>query len=184
MFTRKYDAYTGCRNGNFHSNFGTSKTTKLKLIKLFSQKYDYLLLDEPSNHLDEYSRDTLIKELEKYSSYIIVSHDIELLNSSVNKILEIKNSEVKLYHGNYDYWIVKIDLLGALQWQKSYGGTEGDRGSSIQQTLDGGYIIAGNSRSTNTSTRSHSAASRSPKSSPTESFNHPRKRRSRQRIYY
>lgn len=81
------------------------ETTKLKLIKLFSNTYDYLLLDEPSNHLDENSRNALIDELEKYSSYIIVSHDIELLNTSVNKILEIRNGEIKIYHGNYDYYL-------------------------------------------------------------------------------
>ena len=86
-------------------NLSGGETTKLKLIKLFANSYDYLLLDEPSNHLDENSRGILIEELEKYSSYIIVSHDIELLNTSVNKILEIRNGEIKIYHGNYDYYL-------------------------------------------------------------------------------
>ena len=87
-------------------NLSGGETTKLKLIKLFANSsYDYLLLDEPSNHLDENSRAILIEELGKYSSYIIVSHDIELLNAAVNKILEIRNGEIKLYHGNYDYYL-------------------------------------------------------------------------------
>lgn len=47
-------------------------------------------------------------------------------------------------HGIGDYWIVKLDATGKLQWQKAYGGTGDDDANSIQQTKDGGYIVAGN----------------------------------------
>ncbi len=50
-------------------------------------------------------------------------------------------------HGQNDYWIVKISSTGALEWEKSYGGTLGDFANSIQQTSDGGYIVAGHSNS-------------------------------------
>ena len=50
-------------------------------------------------------------------------------------------------NGSYDYWIVKLDSGGEITWQKSFGGSEGDAASSIQQTNDGGYIIAGSSYS-------------------------------------
>ena len=50
-------------------------------------------------------------------------------------------------HGNDDYWVVKIDSIGTLQWQKCLGGTLGDYGESIQNTTDGGYIVAGRARS-------------------------------------
>jgi len=46
-------------------------------------------------------------------------------------------------HGGSDYWIVKLDNLGILQWQKSIGGSGYDNSTSIQQTNDGGYIVAG-----------------------------------------
>lgn len=42
-----------------------------------------------------------------------------------------------------DYWIIKISATGSLQWQKSYGSWADDWAYSIQQTSDGGYIIAG-----------------------------------------
>lgn len=51
-------------------------------------------------------------------------------------------------HGGFDYWIVKLDSIGTLQWQKGYGGSADDYPYSIQQTVDGGYIIAGNVLST------------------------------------
>jgi hypothetical protein len=48
----------------------------------------------------------------------------------------------------YDYWVVKLDATGNLQWQKSLGGTGYDEATSVQQTTDGGYIVAGTSNST------------------------------------
>ena len=50
-------------------------------------------------------------------------------------------------HSLNDYWIVKIDNLGILQWQKSLGGTMDDVANSVKQTTDGGYIVAGYSYS-------------------------------------
>jgi len=50
-------------------------------------------------------------------------------------------------HGSYDYWVIKLNALGSIQWQKSFGGTNDDIASSIQQTTDGGYIVAGKSSS-------------------------------------
>jgi len=42
-----------------------------------------------------------------------------------------------------DYWLIEIDSLGAIQWQKCYGGSNLESLSSIQPTMDGGYILAG-----------------------------------------
>ena len=49
--------------------------------------------------------------------------------------------------GSNDVWIMKLESTGAITWQKTYGGTGTDYASSIQQTLDGGYIVAGSIRS-------------------------------------
>ena len=46
-------------------------------------------------------------------------------------------------NGGYDYWIVKLDGLGNKVWDKTYGGSSVDYPESIQQTSDGGYIVAG-----------------------------------------
>jgi hypothetical protein len=45
--------------------------------------------------------------------------------------------------GYTDIWIVKLDPNGAIEWQKTYGGSGFDLAHSIQQTQDGGYVVAG-----------------------------------------
>ncbi len=45
--------------------------------------------------------------------------------------------------GFYDLFVIKLDASGAVSWKKTYGGSSYDRAFSIQQTSDGGYIVAG-----------------------------------------
>lgn len=52
-------------------------------------------------------------------------------------------------HGDYDYWLIKLSSTGTLQWQKALGGTSSDQAHTVQQTADGGYIIAGFTASVN-----------------------------------
>ena len=49
--------------------------------------------------------------------------------------------------GNWDVYLIKTDPNGNSQWQKVFGGSGGDSGYSVQQTSDGGYIIAGTTNS-------------------------------------
>ena len=57
------------------------------------------------------------------------------------------DGDVTENHGKFDVWVVKIDHLGEIQWQKSFGGSEDDIGYAGQQTSDGGYIILGRTSS-------------------------------------
>ena len=58
-----------------------------------------------------------------------------------------KESLYKLGNYNYDVYIVKLDSNGESVWQRTYGGNNYDEAYSIQQTTDGGYIVAGYTRS-------------------------------------
>ena len=46
-------------------------------------------------------------------------------------------------HGACDWWILKVDSIGSIQWQQTYGGVLRDLGGHIQPTDDGGYIVYG-----------------------------------------
>ncbi len=56
---------------------------------------------------------------------------------------ESSNGDVSGNHGDYDYWVVKLNSSGDILWQKCLGGTNVDQAFSIQQTSDGGFIVAG-----------------------------------------
>ncbi|NOZ03216.1 MAG: hypothetical protein GXO92_01215 [FCB group bacterium] len=45
--------------------------------------------------------------------------------------------------GKTDAWLVKVDRQGNVEWEKTYGGRKDDRGSSVYQSGDGGYVVAG-----------------------------------------
>lgn len=47
--------------------------------------------------------------------------------------------------GGKDVWVVKTDATGNHQWNKTFGGAKSDEAYSVEQTLDGGYILAGQS---------------------------------------
>ncbi|WP_294299377.1 T9SS type A sorting domain-containing protein [uncultured Chryseobacterium sp.] len=57
------------------------------------------------------------------------------------------NGDVTLNKGSSDYWVVKLNAVGNIQWQKSFGGINIDEATSVQQTSEGGYIVAGQSSS-------------------------------------
>lgn len=59
------------------------------------------------------------------------------------------NTDVTQNNGSTDFWVIKLDSLGILQWQKTLGGSSHDYGDSIHQTTDGGFVVCGYTSSTN-----------------------------------
>lgn len=57
------------------------------------------------------------------------------------------DGDVAGYHGMSDLWVIKTDAYGAIEWQKTLGGTGDDLGGEIQQTFDSGYVVVGFSES-------------------------------------
>lgn len=57
-----------------------------------------------------------------------------------------KNGDVSGNHGDSDYWLLKIDKQGKIEWQRCYGSSGIDYCHCVQQTRDGGYILVGEER--------------------------------------
>lgn len=53
------------------------------------------------------------------------------------------NGDVTGNQGNEDIWVIKLNATGSIVWQKTLGGSADDWASSIRQTSDGGYVVAG-----------------------------------------
>lgn len=86
--------------------------TRIALSKLLVSKPDIILLDEPTNHLDMSSIAWLENYLLSYDgSVIIVAHDRYFLDRIVTKIIEIDNTEVTAFTGNYTDYASKKAIL-------------------------------------------------------------------------
>ena len=62
---------------------------------------------------------------------------------------ESSDGDVSDNYGSVDFWIVKIDSLGNIEWEKNYGGTGYEIATSVKPTQDGGYIVTGETDSNN-----------------------------------
>jgi ATP-binding cassette, subfamily F, member 3 len=81
---------------------------RISLAKLLLQQPDLLLLDEPTNHLDLETRNWLENYLSTWpNGYILISHDRYFLDVTVNKIIEIWNKGLHVYHGNYEKYLTQ-----------------------------------------------------------------------------
>ena len=78
-----------------------------ELARAFDSNAQILLLDEPTNNLDFDARQKFFTDLSMYPfGAVIVSHDRELLQQ-MDKILEISNGRIKIYGGNYDFYVIQ-----------------------------------------------------------------------------
>lgn len=77
---------------------------RVALIGALLSEADFLILDEPSNHLDRPNRQALIGQLQRWSrGLLVVSHDRELLNA-MQHIVELSALGLRSYGGNYDFY--------------------------------------------------------------------------------
>ncbi len=89
---------------------------RVMLAKILLAKPSLLLLDEPTNHLDLPSIEWLEKYVCNYDgALIIISHDQEFLDKTVNKIVETKNSILNQYNGTYSFYLAESELRNEIQ---------------------------------------------------------------------
>lgn len=95
---------------NIVGDLSGGERSRITLLELMLSDSNFLLMDEPTNHLDIDSKEVLEEALKNYEdTAFIISHDRYFLNKVCDKIIEIKNNEIKIYNGNYDYYLSKQD---------------------------------------------------------------------------
>ncbi|MDO4334132.1 MAG: ABC-F family ATP-binding cassette domain-containing protein [Eubacteriales bacterium] len=91
--------------------------TRVALGRLLLLKPDLIILDEPTNHLDMSSISWLETYLLNYKgSVLIVSHDRYFLDKIASKIIEIDNTKVTVFSGNYSDYAAKKEMLRQAEW--------------------------------------------------------------------
>ncbi len=82
---------------------------RLALAKMLLQPANLLILDEPTNHLDIPAKEMLEEALKTYDgTVLIVSHDRYFMSQVATKIVEIREGELVVFEGGYDYYQRKI----------------------------------------------------------------------------
>ncbi|APQ17442.1 hypothetical protein [Maribacter hydrothermalis] len=62
---------------------------------------------------------------------------------------ESNDFDISNTNGSYDFWVVKVDTFGNLLWEQSYGGEGIEVSYDIAKTADNGFVVVGNTFSTN-----------------------------------
>ena len=90
-------------------NLSGGEKMRVKLAELLQKKINTLIFDEPTNHIDIPTKEVLEDALEDFDGTLIfISHDRYFINKFTNKIIELKNGNIKSYLGNYDDYKEKI----------------------------------------------------------------------------
>lgn len=88
------------------------------LMRAFESNADILLLDEPTNNLDTEAKQIFFNRLNTYpNGVVIVSHDRELLQQ-MDKIIELHNGQLKVYGGNYDFYLEQKQIESDSMYSK------------------------------------------------------------------
>ncbi|MBD4342666.1 ATP-binding cassette domain-containing protein, partial [Xanthomonas citri pv. citri] len=89
---------------------------RLLLALLMLQRDNVLILDEPTNHLDIDSKEMLEQALQHFEGTILfVSHDRYFINQLANKVFDLTIDGGKMYLGDYQYYIEKVEEAEALK---------------------------------------------------------------------
>lgn len=81
---------------------------RLKLAIMLQNNYNFLIFDEPTNHIDIATREVLEESLDEYIGTILfVSHDRYFINKLATKVIEFNNQKLVTYSGNYEDYIAE-----------------------------------------------------------------------------
>ena len=102
------------------SDLSGGQRTKVLLVKLLLENPSILILDEPTNYLDHEHIVWLTRFLQEYeNAFILVSHDMDFLNSVVNVIYNLDGGNLTRYTGDYNNFLRMYEIQKA-QEQRAY----------------------------------------------------------------
>jgi ATP-binding cassette subfamily F protein 3 len=82
--------------------------SRVVLATIMARPVNVLVLDEPTNHLDILTREIQLDALQRFpGTVILVSHDRHFLRCLVNRVFEIDHGEMRIYEGDYEYYLHK-----------------------------------------------------------------------------
>ena len=75
---------------------------RVDLMRVLYEQPETMVLDEPTNHLDKAAKRWLFDELEQFrGTVLVISHDLPLLDRSIDRVLALRDGQLREYRGNY-----------------------------------------------------------------------------------
>ena len=110
---------------------------RLAFLRLFFTAPNFLLLDEPTTHLDLDGHRLLEDALKKYKGTIfLVSHDIDFVRAVATSVLEITRDGIRQFPGGYDYYREKVEKLNSSKVERVQGGKSDQKSDVGRRTSD------------------------------------------------
>ncbi|MDD5291982.1 MAG: ABC-F family ATP-binding cassette domain-containing protein [Candidatus Omnitrophica bacterium] len=119
--------------------------SRLILAKLLINPPNFLLLDEPTTHLDVDAVEALVRALKEYNgTFVCISHDIYFVRSVANAEFEVKEGNVRKFPGSFDYYLekrksgdyipdAKLKAKAAAQVKDKTGGASENKAAALKE---------------------------------------------------
>jgi ATPase subunit of ABC transporter with duplicated ATPase domains len=108
------------------NNLSGGQRRRVDLMRVLYEQPETMVLDEPTNHLDKAAKRWLFDELEKFrGTVLLISHDLPLLDKSIDRVLALRDAQLREYKGNYSKFLkleeerrLSEEKIAAVQDQK------------------------------------------------------------------
>lgn len=110
---------------------------RLAMAKLMLKPYNFLALDEPTNHMDIRSKDILKQALKAYDgTLIVVSHDRDFLDGLVDKLYEFRDGKVREHLGGVQEFLERRRIENLSELERHYHTTETRSDDQVQKKAE------------------------------------------------
>jgi len=113
--------------------------SRVDLMRVLYEEPTTMVLDEPTNHLDKAAKRWLFEELDRFrGTVLVISHDLPLLDKSIDRVLALREGQLREYKGNYTKFL-KLEEERRLSEEKlaSHQDEQIDRLSKLADSMRG-----------------------------------------------
>ena len=100
-------------------NLSGGEKVRLSLCMMMEEEINFLILDEPTNHVDIDSREMIEQSLRNFDGTILfISHDRYFINQLATKVIRVEDQKIKTFSGDYKYYreeLLKSQLIKAVE---------------------------------------------------------------------